>query len=209
MGAMADEARGRRTERAREEILLAAARAIAQTGFAGATMADIAREAGYTVPSLYAYFGSKDQIVEALAAMVSSEVLAAFEEGFPAGLTTGQRVELLLRRLFAMTDRRRDLLVVFYTLPVKGRSSANELGSGYEVMRLRLARWFRETERLGARGRRTADDLSVALLGLCDAFLQRWFQSRPRTLLVRQAPLVADLFLNGALSRLEGRRSGR
>jgi len=201
-----DAARGRRNDRARDEILFAAARVVARTGWTNATMAEIAQEAGYTVPSLYAYYEGKDQIVEALAAMLSTEILAVFDEGFPAGLTTGQRVELLLRRLFSMTDRRRDLLSIYLELPMKGRMGSTELPDGYEVMRLRLARWFRETEGLGARGRRTADELAVMLMALCDGFLRRWLRPGSKTLFVQLAPKVADLFLHGALPRLEASR---
>ncbi|HEY3449322.1 MAG TPA: helix-turn-helix domain-containing protein [Myxococcales bacterium] len=204
-----DQARERRNGRAREDILDAAARAIARSGYAQTTMGDIAEEAGYTVPSLYAYYSGKDQIVEALAATLSSEILAVFDEGFPDGLTTGQRVELLLRRLFTMTDRRRDVLRVFLALPMKGRMSGGEIPDGYEVFRMRLARWFRENERLGPRGRKTADDLSVTLLSLCEGFLQRWLRLGARTLLVQQAPLVTDLFLHGALQAIQGRRAAR
>ncbi|MGC4122403.1 MAG: hypothetical protein QM765_49055 [Myxococcales bacterium] len=141
--------------------------------------------------------------------MLASEILAVFDEGFPEGLTTGQRVELLLRRMFAMSDRRRDILAVFLTLPIKGRSADGEHGDGYEVFRLRLARWFRENERLGPRGRKIADDLAVVLLSLSEGFLRRWLRSNPRGLLVNQAPFVADLFLHGALPVIQGRRAVR
>ena len=133
MVSKSEELRGRRTERTREDILLAAARALARTGYTRVTMNDIAQEAGYTVPSLYAYYASKDQIVEALGAMLMSEVLAIFEEGFPEGLTSAQRVELLIRRLFAITDRRSEALAAALTLP------AGKGTTGHEVMQRRMA----------------------------------------------------------------------
>jgi AcrR family transcriptional regulator len=197
----ADEGRGRRADRAREDVLLAAARAFGRIGLARTTMADIAGEAGYTVPSLYAYYGSKDEIVDALGALFSSDILAVFDDGFPSGLTTRQRVELLLRRLFAMTERRREILAVFFALPVHGGNTRG-IDDGYEITRLRLSRWFRENE--GLKSRRTADELAMALLGLCDAVLRRWDREKRRTLLVSQASVVADLFLNGAQARLAG-----
>ncbi len=208
MRVIAEENRGRRAERAREDILLAAARAFAQSSVAQATMGDIAREAGYTVPSLYAYFGSKDAIVEGLGAMLTSEIMGVFDEGFPAGLTSGQRVELLLRRLFAMTDRRREILAVFLTLPMAG-GTAKEMINGYELMRARMARWFREHERLGARGRRTADQLATALCGLADGFLRRWLMDRQRSLLVHQASFIAEMFMGGAQPQLKAAREKR
>jgi AcrR family transcriptional regulator len=197
MVSKSEELRGRRTERTREDILLAAARALARTGYTRVTMNDIAQEAGYTVPSLYAYYASKDQIVEALGAMLMSEVLAIFEEGFPEGLTSAQRVELLIRRLFAITDRRSEALAAALTLP------AGKGTTGHEVMQRRMARWFRDTEpHLVRRGKQTGEVLATALLGLCDAFVRQRMALGSRTLLVQQAPLVAELFLHGAASRL-------
>jgi AcrR family transcriptional regulator len=196
MSPKAEEGRGRRAGHAREDILLAAARAFGRIGVPQATMSEIAQEAGYTVPSLYAYYSGKDEIVESLGMMLSGEILTIFNEGFPAGLTSGQRVELLLRRLFAMTERRREILAVFFTLPMSG--SPKGLGDGFEVLRQRLSRWFRENEELGPGSRRTADDLSVALLGLCDAFVRRWLHEERRTLLVHQASHISALFLHGA-----------
>ena len=67
-----DRARARRElelARKREGILMAAARAFARGGYHVTTMQDIAREAGYTPPSLYAYFTGKEQIFGELAAL--------------------------------------------------------------------------------------------------------------------------------------------
>lgn len=199
MASKADEARDRRGGRAREDILVAAGRTFGRLGIAQTTMGDIAGEAGYTVPSLYAYFGGKDEIIEELGSRLAAEILAVFDEGFPEGLTSRQRVELLLRRLFSMTDRRREVLSVFFSLPMGAA-----IGDGFEVTRLRLARWFREHEEAARRNRRLADDLALALLGICETFTRRWLRDGRKSLLVNQASVVADLFLHGAQPRLGG-----
>ena len=205
MAARSEAPRERRTERTREDILLATARALARTGFTRVTMSDIAAEAGYTVPSLYAYFSSKEQIVEALRAMLMSEVLAIFEETFPEGLTSAQRLELLVRRLFAITDRRKEALAAFMSLPAV---DADQL-SGRDLMHRRLARWFRDNEpRLARQGKQPGRVLATALLGLCEAFLKEGLTSNSRAMFVPQAPLVADLFLHGASSQLGPRQRG-
>jgi AcrR family transcriptional regulator len=172
-------------------------------------MGDIAAEAGYTVPSLYAYYAGKDQIVEALAARLSSEILSVFDEGFPEGLTTGQRVELLLRRMFSMTESppRRPGGVPHPADegPLRRRRAPGRLRGLPPPARPLVPR-----ERApGPRGRRVADDLAVALLALSEGFLQRWLRSGGRGLLVQQAPLVTDLFLHGALPTIQGRRAAR
>src|SRR5688572_33129542 len=102
-----DRARARReleVARKREGILMAAARAFARSGYHATTMQDIAREAGYTPPSLYAYFEGKEHIFGELAALLSREFIAVFEEPMPAAAAFPERLTLLLRRLFEKAD---------------------------------------------------------------------------------------------------------
>ncbi len=61
--------------RTRADILNAAARAFARTGYQSVTMRDIAREAGYTAAALYTYFENKQEIVAALVKLVVDEFL--------------------------------------------------------------------------------------------------------------------------------------
>ena len=101
---------------------MAAARAFARGGYHVTTMQDIAREAGYTPPSLYAYFKSKEQIFVELAVLLSREFLAVFDEPMPAGLEFRDRLELLLNRLFEKADRYRDAVTVFVVARLSGEA---------------------------------------------------------------------------------------
>ncbi|MDO8883579.1 MAG: helix-turn-helix domain-containing protein [Pseudotabrizicola sp.] len=56
------------------EILDSARRAFAEKGFDGASMQDIARQAGMSVGNFYRYFPSKSAIVEALIALDMAEM---------------------------------------------------------------------------------------------------------------------------------------
>ena len=98
--------RERKFERNRVDILEAAARAFARKGPTGATMADIAAEAGYTVPTLYSYFKSKDDIVHGLMLMLHREFLSPFEEPPASGLSFAQNLELLIRRALELAERK-------------------------------------------------------------------------------------------------------
>ena len=49
-----------------EELIDAAIRAVAERGYAQVTMTDIAKEAGSTAASINYYFGSKDQLIQAM-----------------------------------------------------------------------------------------------------------------------------------------------
>jgi AcrR family transcriptional regulator len=58
--------RSARRERTRAALLEAAARVYARNGFAGATLDEVAAEAGYTKGAVYAHFGSKENLLIAL-----------------------------------------------------------------------------------------------------------------------------------------------
>src|ERR1051325_9451967 len=68
--------RKRRAEHTRERILDAARTLIARKGFAEATFESIAAQAGVAVPTVYAAFGSKSGIMQALISR------ATFSEGY-------------------------------------------------------------------------------------------------------------------------------
>ncbi|MBO1751789.1 helix-turn-helix transcriptional regulator [Actinotalea sp. BY-33] len=56
-----------KVDRTRAELLAAAARVFAAHGYEGASVGDIAAEAGFTKGALYAHFGSKSEVFLALA----------------------------------------------------------------------------------------------------------------------------------------------
>jgi AcrR family transcriptional regulator len=58
--------RSARRARTREALLEAAARVYARRGFAGATLEEVAAEAGFTKGAVYAHFGSKENLLLAL-----------------------------------------------------------------------------------------------------------------------------------------------
>ena len=90
--------RSARRERTRAALLEAAARVYARNGFAGATLDEVAAEAGYTKGAVYAHFGSKENLLLALLeehfARDVAEQLALFD-----------RERLTWERPFAGSDR--------------------------------------------------------------------------------------------------------
>jgi AcrR family transcriptional regulator len=66
-GWRAGERRQARVDRTRADLIAAAGRVFADRGFEGASVGDIAAEAGYTKGALYAHFGSKGDLFIALA----------------------------------------------------------------------------------------------------------------------------------------------
>ena len=191
--------------RKREGILNAAARAFARGGYHATTMQDIAREAGYTPPSLYAYFAGKEQIFSELAGLLSREFVAVFEEPVPAALPFPERLELLLRQLFEQADRYRDAVTVFLVarlsgegLTGRGVASDSTLNADFSSLAL-LTGWLRKNAKKGDLGEHRPEEVGLALAGLAHAFCIQWLAEGAGTSIASQASRVASLFLHGAM----------
>lgn len=76
--------RQERKEETRRELIAAAGRTFAQRGFAGASLDQVAREAGYTTGAIYHHFRGKDDlflaVFEAYAAARVEEIAAVREQ---------------------------------------------------------------------------------------------------------------------------------
>jgi len=188
--------RARVIEHTRRDILDAAARVFAEAGFHQATMQAIAREAGFTAASLYTYFGSKDEIYEALLEELKSALLAAFDARVPAGLTFEQRLELLLQRQFELVIARRNAIRIIFDLgPNRPRRKDPNPFDYLERMEAFLASAGADRLRCGA------DEAARLLFGITHATFLPIILSPPETPFdpARQAERVVDLFLHGAL----------
>ncbi|MFD3518254.1 TetR/AcrR family transcriptional regulator [Streptomyces sp. NPDC058657] len=63
----------------RRQILDGATRCFARSGFHAASMQDVLREIGLSPGAVYRYFGSKDDLITAIAAEVFADVRGAFD----------------------------------------------------------------------------------------------------------------------------------
>ena len=102
--------RERVRERARRDILESAARVFARRGYAAATLAELAQASGYAAPSLYRYFGSKEEIFDSLIALVSAELQEAFDAPVDRSLPLPARLSALFVALHHLAEGRRETL---------------------------------------------------------------------------------------------------
>lgn len=203
----ASERRQLEAARKRDGILEAAARAFARGGFHATTMQDIAREAGYTPPSLYAYFESKEQIFLELAALLSREFQAAFEERAKSGLSFRGRLEQLLSRLYEKAERHRHAVTVFLIAGVssealvgRAATTTSSLGTGFSSVQL-FVEWIRKHAKRADLGGRRPEELGVALAGLVTAFCIQWVSAGCESDISSEAARVTSLFMHGALGK--------
>lgn len=85
-------------------ILEAAEKVFAEKGFAGATMADVAREAGISAGAIYRYFPSKEALIEALS-REQRERNEAIAESVRAAGSTGEVLTGLAEKFFRPLEK--------------------------------------------------------------------------------------------------------
>ena len=191
----------REVERTRIDIIEAAARVIAKSGVEAASMQEIAREAGYSAPSLYAYFAGKEAIVAGLVALMEDEFGRLFDRSSPASLTFPQRLELLLRDHFEWAHRRRDAFFALMSLGVMARPGA----SGQPQAQRDSAVAYAEHLQVWLKGNARKTDLpgagyeeaATVLWGLSQAFFQKWLRSDGKQTAAAIAARVVEIFLHG------------
>ena len=74
-----------------EEIMVAAAEVIAERGFHGSPMAMIAKKAGVASGTIYVYFKSKEELIEALFQQMDLSFREVLQEGYPADKSFKER----------------------------------------------------------------------------------------------------------------------
>jgi TetR/AcrR family fatty acid metabolism transcriptional regulator len=189
------ERRQREIDLRRSDILGAAARVFARKGFAAASMQEIASEAGYGASSLYAYFESKQAIVDGLIESLASASDERFDVVVPAGLTLRQRLELLLHHQFAWIEANRD--VVLFLVSPGAAVHASDAVDVRTVTDERLAEWLEQNAEPELLARIGAADAATALGGLSLGFFLQWVREGAEGSPTRYVPVVLDLFLDG------------
>lgn len=193
-------------ERVRERILEAAARAFSSVGYEAATMVAIAKEAGYTAPTLYSYFEGKPDIFEGLITLTLNEHRALFQKRMPAGLSFDQKLEVLLQRQYDLIDRRRDVVAFLISLQwppnstpqYRGKSARDAMA---EVVLRSPAKWFARHTRDTEFAELDPDLLASLLSGCTSALVDRWLRRGGDEPVASLVPLLKTAFL-GALRAL-------
>jgi AcrR family transcriptional regulator len=189
--------RERARERARQDILIAAAEVFARRGFAAATLADLAEAAGFAAPSLYRYFSSKEQIFRSLVELVEVEIRATFEAPVDRSTPLAGRVEALLRAQYRLAEHRRAIFELLLAPPsdLPGDRGAPARDPGLYRYEDLLLEWLRR-HASRAELRVPLELAARAIAGVAFAFHRRPAPGEVDA--AERARVVADLVLNGA-----------
>jgi AcrR family transcriptional regulator len=178
--------RERTREHARRDILESDARVFARRGYAAATLAELGQAAGYAAPSLYRYFGSKEEIFQSLLELVLAEVQEAFQAPVDRSLPLPERLSDLLVSLRRLAERRGETLDL-----LAAHGAPDERQAQLEKL---IATWLRK--HVGRSELRVAPGLAARVAaGILIALHHR--QDRTGSAAVLSVQAVADLLLHG------------
>jgi AcrR family transcriptional regulator len=200
----AGERRERNMAHARLDILEAATRAFARTGLHGTTMQDIAREAGYTAASLYTYFKSKQEIVDAMSTHLTDEYIAMFEAPLPDSLSFRQRFELMLQRQLEIVEKRRPVFHAFIGEEMGGRLCSDESETFHKNFERRigsLAEWLRHNAKPEDLGGNDPQIIARLLFGMAFGLLHQLREDVAHASFLDYASIITEFFFHGVSSK--------
>jgi AcrR family transcriptional regulator len=147
-------------------------------GYAGASMAVIARRAGISKPLVYQYFGSKDGLYLTCLHHVAGALLQRLERAQQQEDDSVASRVRTLQAIFDALEPQRSAWRLLYdtTLPTTGEIA--DAARGYQARTARLAESGSERF-LRARGHRSTLDasaLSAAWMGLVNALVTWWLE---------------------------------
>jgi AcrR family transcriptional regulator len=136
--------RSARRAQTRARLLDAAARVYAQRGFAGATLEEVASEAGFTKGAVYGHFGSKENLLLALVEEYLAVQIAEQMELFDRDRATWERPlagsDRWMDRLQENPDRFR-LFVELWAYAQRDERLRERLSGGLALLRATFARF--------------------------------------------------------------------
>jgi AcrR family transcriptional regulator len=105
--------RDERREQTRDQLLEAAGRVFARRGFHGASVDEVAEEAGYTTGALYSNFAGKEDLFLSLLEQFAARQLDEVVDAAAEGSTVGARARHGARSWMAFLEREPELVPLF------------------------------------------------------------------------------------------------
>lgn len=183
-------------------MLQTAARLLRHYGPMKTTIADIAREAGIGVGSVYLEFCSKDDIVEALSSDGHSRVLSAMRDALSAEGTYAERLVAMLDARFAAFFQLSDEGAHAADLLCCERSAVQRIHKRFlEEQHALVTGFLAEAHRAGEFAVAEAAPAAEALLIAYEHLAPPYLYSRCRQSAAERQRALHDLILHGLLRR--------
>lgn len=170
----------------------------ARKGYHGATLDEIARQAGYTAPALYRYFQSKEDLFAAAMGTVTGKILEIFDEPVPDSVNFRDRLQWFVARMFRLADEHRSYFKVFARHLEPLDETRQEIAKLYAEFGRRITTLMELGIAEGALQAADVGELGAAFMGLLDGVARRWFNVPDAGPLANRAEAVVELFFHGA-----------
>lgn len=148
----------------RERILQAVAVLVVRSGMQ-CSMADVAREAGVAIGSIYHYFPSKDEMIAALYQRVQTRIMAALVIDHPADLPHAARVQRYIDDYIALIVAEPDFAILFEYLSSIPQLEPGSLAKRFEDVNRFTNRLMTEASAAGVLKPFAAPDLGAFIGG--------------------------------------------
>ncbi len=109
-----------------QEILAAARKLLEQRGLEAMTMDEIATAAGVAKGTLYLYFQSKDDLIQAMITQVGENILRDVESSLKASGTPAEKLNRLVSVLLDYLNRERLLFPIYARELLRGKRDSRE-----------------------------------------------------------------------------------
>ena len=182
----------------RDAILAAARKVFARKGYEGATIADIAKEAGVAAGTVYLYYASKTDLFAALNAQFFQAIQTALIEAeAPPDVRRGTRARI--RAVFEACANHRDLVRLVFLTPDPRTEVARRMKTADEARHKPLAELLQGG--MGAGSVRQGDAMFYARLitGLVTSALYQCFVQSDGSDVPAYEDAVSDMII-GALT---------
>lgn len=191
----------------REAMLRAAAEVLADRGLEATTMQHIAEEAGYTVPSLYAYFKGRQDLIDALLIRLDELMERTFTDSMPDGLSFRQKLELLVHRQLRFGEEWRAAYVVSFAAK-RSRPSTRNAPHQEDLYQALVVAWLQRHGGADDLGGYAEETFACVLHGMLTAVFQRWLATGLPERLADESAVIVRILLYGVAGRDVGRGAG-
>lgn len=182
----------------REAVCRAGEALFASRGYAGTTMAEIAREAGVAVGTLYTLFPDKRALLTELHRRMERRFADATAQGWAAGQTAGERLDRMVDSLFEAAAEVAEIMPLYEL--TRDTVSSDDYRPGADVMAV-ILRQYMEAVRRGEFHRHDPAAAAAVAHGMVEGAMRDWAvqagpNGRRRTLRELKA-LLRRAFLKG------------
>jgi AcrR family transcriptional regulator len=185
------------------QIIEAATAVFAEKGFDGATMAEIADEAGINKATIYLYFDSKDALIRAIAEQVFAQELADLQAACASPGTAAGRLNAFYKALIAGELEVLPLMPIiyeFYALGLRREDVRAVLADFMNRSAALLEATIQEGIEAGEFSSTDADKAARALVALMDGTVLQWVYAPKEVDVNAQLSYSVQLILQGLVN---------